>query len=109
LEQSQQFSGLIRLLKANPQDINLYTLALERVKESEADSLTADDAFWATQPRTTLPGTLWLGYASYSGIPWLIYPDMLKESILIIGRSGGGKTNLILLILAQLIEQRNHA
>ena len=106
LSRDPRFSILLRYLQTDPEDIEVHELVLEAIEEAEMTNLLSPDPFRATNPiaRDDLPGTMGLGFIPPSGIPWLIHPDMLTTSALICGRTGGGKSNLIFLILAQLLK-----
>ena len=52
-----------------------------------------------------LIGEIGLGIIEDAGIPWAVSPKLLTNNMLCAGRSGGGKTNLLLLILAQVLER----
>jgi len=108
LHRDSTFASLMVHLEANPEDNEMHDLALERIEEVEMQNLVDPDPFRATNPISPrdLQGNIGLGHIPTSGIPWLISPAMLTNHILICGRSGGGKTNLILLILAQLLEMQ---
>ncbi|MCK5127315.1 MAG: DUF87 domain-containing protein [candidate division Zixibacteria bacterium] len=103
-----KFSKLFNLLKANPADVMVYNLIIEMLKEAEMNDLVDPDPFRATNPISNLlPGTIGLGKVPPKGVPYLIYPEMLTTHMLICGRTGGGKSNLIFLILLQLLEMKN--
>ena len=105
-----RFTQLMRFLQVNPDDSELCELAVEALDEAEMRELLDPDPFRATNPISPhdLPGNVFLGLIPPMGIPWLTHPDMLTNHLLLAGRSGGGKTNMILLILAQLLEIRKN-
>ncbi|MEZ5359845.1 MAG: hypothetical protein R3F48_13580 [Candidatus Zixiibacteriota bacterium] len=106
LIKNTQHSQLLRILDANPEDSEVQSLVLEALESAETQNQLDPDPFRPTNPAFSdgLHGRLLLGKVSNTNSPWLIEPDMLTNSILICGRSGGGKTNFILLILAQILE-----
>ena len=92
-------------LQANPADNTLLALLQESVEQAEQLNISAPNPFRATNPITPLinQGNIGLGYVTTSELPWTTTTDILTNHLLIAGRSGGGKTNLILLIIAQLL------
>jgi len=94
----------------NPDDAQLREILEEAIADQQALSIFEPEPFRATNPVSTdlLSGTIGLGFMPPERIPWMITPEMLCSHTLIAGRSGGGKTNLILLILYQLLEMRRN-
>lgn len=105
LIKDQKSRQLLRLLDAIPDDAELQSLVSETLESAEMRDKIDPDPFRATNPMSEeLPaGDLILGGVYHTGAPWLINHNALTSSILICGRSGGGKTNLILLILMQIL------
>lgn len=111
LSRDPRFGQLMTWLQVDPEDSEIRDIATEAIERAELEALISPDPFRATNPTSVneLPGTVGLGVIPPNCIPWLITPEMLTNHVLIAGRSGGGKTNLILLILAQLLENRRNA
>jgi hypothetical protein len=101
----------MQFLKENPDDFELRELIDERLQEEELKCLVDPNPFRATNPNGTegLPKGLFVGTVPESNVPWFISQEVVTNHLLIIGRSGGGKTNLILLLLCQLLEALRHA
>jgi DNA helicase HerA-like ATPase len=106
---SPQNAALAGFVAEDPNDTELIELLEEEVNIQKALAVVDPDPFRATNPlnETDLQGSIGLGFILPERIPWRIYPEMLTNHMLILGRSGGGKTNLIFLILLQLLEARN--
>lgn len=105
LNRDPRFQVLLKYLQTDPEDTEVHQLLLEAIEEAEMANVLSPDPFRATNPIAgdDLPGTVGLGIIPPFGVPWLINPDMLTTSALICGRTGGGKSNLIFLIAAQLL------
>lgn len=95
----------LRLLQVLPDDPEVNTLVTERIEVERSKEITSPDPFRATNPlKADAPsGSLAVGRIKHSDEPYRIDPDFLTNNTLIVGRPGGGKTNLILWFLIQLI------
>ena len=100
----------LRFLEVDPTDTEMLEIVQESLAQAELDQILNPDPFRATNPvsGSELPGTIGIGLIPPAGVPWLILPEALTNHLLIAGRTGGGKTNLILLILAQILERRQN-
>jgi hypothetical protein len=103
-------AAAISFLDIDPQDLQLLEYLMEKIAEAEQMNMVVPDPFRATNPTPyeELPGTIILGRVPETGMLWKITPEMLTTHCLLISRSGGGKSNTIFLILAQLIQMRRH-
>lgn len=110
LDRDPLHTTLMRIAEADSTDAEVIEMLRESVGQAELLSRLDPDPFRATNPNSSLqlPGTIGIGFIAETGLPWLIYPEMLTNHLLVVGRSGGGKTNLILLILAQILEHRRN-
>ncbi|MEZ5357192.1 MAG: DUF87 domain-containing protein [Candidatus Zixiibacteriota bacterium] len=107
LNRNRKFSGLLSLLKTNPADTIVLNLLQEMISEVEVKNLEDPNPFRLTNPNNPLfEGSIFLGNITDTKIPYLISPELLTTHMLISGKTGGGKSNLILLTLLQLI--RHH-
>jgi ABC-type multidrug transport system fused ATPase/permease subunit len=114
-----QESGVIKLpevasalefLLENPNDTQLLEIVQEALSSYSSQQMINPDPFQATNPvdyRIT-SGSIKLGFIEHSNIKYGINPDELTTHLLIAGRTGGGKTSLVLLILSQILELRNN-
>lgn len=108
LDRYRNHCQTLKFLEIDPEDHELRELALEDIQQAEAEEILNPDPFRATNPVSphNLMGDVGIGLIPPRGVPWSIPKDMLTNHLLVAGRSGGGKTNLILLILAQLLEMQ---
>jgi hypothetical protein len=91
----------------NP-DIYLEQYIQEAIDNETIQNITNPNPFRKTTPFSPLPGEIIIGSVVESQIPWALSLNQLTNKILITGRSGGGKTNLVLLILAQILQRENN-
>lgn len=98
----------LKFLSINPEDLEIREILIEDLTAAEIEGLENSDPFKATNPypNDELTGNLGLGFIPPYQKPWLIPTEMLTNNVLVCGRTGGGKTNLILLILAQILEMQ---
>lgn len=109
LDRNSKFIRLWNIFQAIPEDANVLELIDEMIKTAENENLFNPNPFRATNPNDIyLTGNIGIGIIPETTIPYMISPELLKTHFLIIGRTGGGKSNLIFLILAQLLEAENH-
>ena len=108
LSRDPRIAAQQRFLQANPNDSELRDIYLEQIEEVEVLEVTDPNPFRATNPISPLelPGDIGIGHVEGSGLSWLLPSRLLREHLLVAGRSGGGKTSLILLILCQILERR---
>jgi hypothetical protein len=104
------FASMLEFQGIDPSDSELTDMMTEKLDEAELENLVNPDPFRVTNPIAggLLEGSIGLGIVPPAGVPWLITPEMLTNHILICGRSGGGKTNLILVLLIQLLERHSN-
>lgn len=108
LNRRSDLERILKFLRVNPKDETLHEILSEKIEDRLFQDSVDPNPFRSTQPIYPLPGLILLGKTPESNIPWLIEPSQLKTHMLICGRSGGGKTNIILLILAQILEGRKN-
>ena len=110
LLRDQRFARMLNLLSIDPDDAEVRELVGERLQEAEMQQLLAPDPFRPTNPlsQNDFDGSIILGRIPPKNVIWRIPPQLLITHPLIAGRAGGGKTNAILLILAQLLENHAH-
>ena len=89
-------------------DYQLIEFITEAVDRRQCLDLVDPDPFRATNPcsQEDLSGQIKLGVIPPYGAKWGVNPDDLCCHLLIAGRSGGGKTALITLVLMQILELR---
>ncbi len=110
LLRDQRFARLLNLLNVDPDDAEIRELVSDRLQEAEMRQLLSPDPFRPTNPisQADFDGSIILGRISPNDVIWQIRPSQLTNHCLLIGKSGGGKTNMILLILAQVLENHAH-
>jgi len=93
-------------LLLRPHDLVVRTLVQEKVVQAEQTVALSSDLFLLTNPlaQGELTGAFALGVIPPNRVPWLLPPAQLAENTLLLGRSGAGKTNTILLLLCQILE-----
>ncbi len=99
-------AAALKCLKNNPNDPQMLEVVIEAFAACELADAVSPDPFRATNPVSIkdLQGTIGLGFVPPFGLPWMITPEMLTTHVLVTGRSGGGKTTIILLLLIQLLQ-----
>ena len=99
-------AAALNFLMSNPNDPQMLEVVREALAACELQDTVSPDPFRATNPVSleNLRGTIGLGFIPPFGVPWMITPEMLMTHLLLTGRSGGGKTTIILLILIQLLK-----
>lgn len=105
-----RFARLLNLLSADPSDPEMLEIVNERLQETEMKQLLAPDPFRATNPlcQADFSGEIILGCIPPNRVIWRVPTQLLVTHTLICGKAGGGKTNTILLILTQLLENHAH-
>jgi hypothetical protein len=103
-----QFLGLLNQYCACPDDSEVSELVREKIVRAELFNLIAPDPFRTTNPAPAceFAGDVMLGIVENSGKAWRVSPKLLTSNLLCLGRSGGGKTNLLLLLAAQVLQKR---
>ncbi len=100
---------VIRLLKAialDPEDEDLIRDLLERIQPALIRKKLNPDPF-APNPKTNdVDGLIKIGRVKGTHVPFGLNPDELNQHTLITGRSGSGKTTILYLIAAQLLQHR---
>jgi hypothetical protein len=98
----------LSFLSQNPDDQQLLEFVVEELDGIMCLDLVDPDAFRPTNPisQEELPGEIKLGFVPPNGIKWGVNLDDFCCHMLITGRSGGGKSALITLILMQILELR---
>lgn len=108
LDRYPRFCTYLKHYVINPRDTEIRQILDEMIRGAELHNLQDLDLFRRTNPLLCddLTGTIGLGFIPPQNVPWLIPPALLTSSMLVTGRSGGGKTNLILLMSYQLLQNR---
>ena len=103
-----EIASALEFLLENPDDSQLLELVQEGLAQHTAQQIIDPDPFRATNPICSdgLEGPVKLGFTEHGGIKYGISPDELVTNLLIVGRTGGGKTCLALLLLSQILELR---
>jgi len=95
----------LRFLEINPNDTQLRQLANELINNEENVHLYNSDPFRATNPILVnqFVGNIGIGIVPPAMIHWLIDEVSLLNHLLVSGRSFGGKSSLVLLVLYQIL------
>jgi hypothetical protein len=98
----------LSFLAMSPDDPQLLEFVAEELDRRMCLDLVDPDPFRPTNPtmQDELPGEIKLGFVPPNGIKWGVKLDDLCCHMLIAGRSGGGKSAMITLILMQILELR---
>lgn len=104
---SPQWMRGFQLLALNEDDGAVRELLLEDLRARHEHSILEPHPFRTTNPlpREGLDGVIRLGIAEETGSVYGIPVAQLFTHLLIVGRSGGGKTNLLLLMVLQICGQ----
>lgn len=109
LHRSQRALGLLQFLLVNPQDFEVENLLNELIEEEELRLTASEDYFSPCSPigQHDLLGDLYLGKIAQRQICWQFPSALLTNSMFVCGRAGGGKTNFIILLAAQVLANNN--
>ena len=96
---------ILELWLENQGDLSLLEPLLEAIDAKSMENLINPDPFRATNPtiHDDISGEIKLGIIPTSGAIWGIHPNSLCRHLLVVGRTGAGKSNLIKLIAIQII------
>jgi len=98
----------LSFLAMSPEDPQLLELVVEELDRRMCFDLVDPDPFRATNPVSEdLPGEIKIGFVPPNGMKWGVKLDDLCCHLLIMGRSGGGKSALIGMILMEILELRS--
>jgi len=105
-DRKPNFASLLQIALNDPEDTEIITLLEEKLQESEMENLLAPDAFRATAPTQfdDVDGDIVLGMTSNNTV-YGINRDALCRHMLTAGSSGSGKTSLLKILVAQLINR----
>jgi len=106
LNRNEIFAQAQEFLAFNPNDPLLQEFVAEPLAEFAAEQVFDPDPFRGTNPIVSdgVNGIIKLGFVEHTGVKYGINPDDLTTNTLIFGSAGGGKTSLVKLMLAQLLE-----
>ncbi len=100
----------LQQLSVNPYDIECVQYVQERIRSVDMQDILDPDPFRRINPTTPsrLTGPINLGIVHHSGVAWGIHPEALTEHLCCVGRTGGGKTTVIKIILKHLLRMKKH-
>ena len=103
-----QIATALDQLSVNPYDFECAQFVLQRIGSYDLQETLNPDPFRKTNPSrySNVDGPIKLGRVIHSNIPWGIKASALTEHMVIVGRTGGGKTTVIKNILSQLLSRR---
>ncbi len=89
-------------------DFQCEQLINNRIRSSDIQDILNPDPYRKINPTRpgSVDGPIYLGKVKHSDLNWGIHPAALTEHVVLIGRTGGGKTTVIKSILCQLLERR---
>ncbi len=98
----------LQQLSMNPQDINCQQLINSLIHKYDVRELLHPEPFRRSNPgnRFNISGPIRLGLVTHTGIEWRISPDQLTKMLVILGRTGGGKTTVIKAIIREILRHQ---
>lgn len=101
------FGKLLALHRADPEDLELVALLQEGISVAEEREVLDPNPFRAELPSAhdTFPVGLIAGRVKETDVIWRIPEEQLVQHTLLLGRTGGGKTNTAISLVAQLLEK----
>ena len=106
IDKKKSVAPVLEQLMITPTDKNLLWIIEYELADAKQLQQTRPDPFRPTNPINDgiFSGVLLLGAIPPEGLPYIITPESLLTHMLIASRSGGGKSNLIFLLLSQLLD-----
>ena len=103
-----EIASALEFLLLDPGDSQLLEFVQEALADYLGQEIIDPDPYRATNPidPNEVSGQIKLGFIEHSNIKYGINPDELVTNMLAVGRTGGGKTRLALLLLSQILELR---
>jgi DNA segregation ATPase FtsK/SpoIIIE-like protein len=100
------FANLLTFAVNDPEDTEIIDLLEEQLQASEMAELVDPDPFRVTAPNEydNMDGDIVLGLTSV-GTVYGIDCDSLCRHLLVCGASGSGKTNILRLLVAQIVSR----
>jgi len=98
----------LQQLSINPNDAECQGIIDEAIYAHDVQEMLYPEPFRRSNPKnpTSLVGPIRLGLVNHSGIEWGISPEMLTKMVVVLGRTGGGKTTVIKAIIRGLLKNR---
>ncbi len=98
----------LQQLSMNPNDIECIRFIQGRIRALEVRDILNPQPYRLTNPSnpTYVNGQIRLGVVNHTGIEWGISPDQLTKMLVILGRTGGGKSTVIKAIIRGLLQRR---
>lgn len=97
---------LLRAIALDPGDEDLIKDLLERIQPALLRKQLNPNPFAPTPKGIEVDGLIKIGRVKGTRVPFGLNPDELNQHTLITGRSGSGKTTILYLIAAQLLQHR---
>lgn len=99
----------LQQLSINPYDLECAQLIQHEIRSMDIQDILRPDQFRRTNPArlNQVSGSIRLGRVQHSNVWWGIHPQALTEHMVLIGRTGGGKTTVIKALVRQLLERRS--
>jgi hypothetical protein len=106
LDRHLSFQRLFRVLNADSEDLEVGEMLVEQLSAAERLDRLEPDPLRRTSPLDvqTFAGDILLGVTRPFKVPYSIPRSQLTTHCLVTGITGGTKTNLILLIMCQLLQ-----
>ncbi|MCH9031995.1 MAG: DUF87 domain-containing protein [candidate division Zixibacteria bacterium] len=97
----------LQQLSVNPSDIECARFVESEIHSADVKEILNPEPFRRSNPdsRKRVTGSIELGTVCHTGAMWGISAKALTEHMVICGRTGGGKSETIKLILKQLLRR----
>ena len=99
----------LQQLSMNPSDFECQCLIVDSIHAFDVRELLHPEPFRQSNPgnASRITGPIRLGVVNHTGVEWGISPDMLTKMVVLLGRTGGGKTTVIKAIIRGLLQRRS--
>lgn len=99
----------LQQLSMNPSDLECRYLITNSIHAHDVREMLHPEPFRRSNPgrSSRITGPIRLGAVSHTGIEWGISPDVLTKMVVLLGRTGGGKTTVIKAIIRGLLQRRS--
>ena len=97
----------LQQLSVNPDDDICHGIIMEAINSHDTRELLHPEPFRRSNPSgQVMHGEIRLGVIRHTSVVWGISPETLTTHLLLVGRTGGGKTTVIKSIIRQCLGKR---
>ena len=98
----------LQQLSMNPSDLECQYLISDAIHTHDVREMLHPEPFRRSNPghSSSITGPIRLGIVKHTAIEWGISPDMLTKMLVVLGRTGGGKSYVIKAIIKGLLQQQ---